>query len=125
MQTLVHLPGQAGQFVGNQDGHEILPLRTTVVDGSRWRWRRRDERGGASSVSVEPRRWAPVSAAAHEILRVRPAPDAGQPAPLAAEPAHLLCSDHGQPTTPFFFFQAEDGIRAPLVTGVQTCALPI
>src|SRR3546814_5767885 len=26
----------------------------------------------------------------------------------------------------FFFFQAEDGIRdAPLVTGVQTCALPI
>src|SRR5438105_15381718 len=26
---------------------------------------------------------------------------------------------------PSFFFQAEDGIRAPLVTGVQTCALPI
>ena len=25
----------------------------------------------------------------------------------------------------FFFFQAEDGIRARLVTGVQTCALPI
>src|SRR6266542_2150947 len=25
----------------------------------------------------------------------------------------------------FFFFQAEDGIRVPLVTGVQTCALPI
>src|SRR5438105_3165280 len=25
----------------------------------------------------------------------------------------------------WFFFQAEDGIRAPLVTGVQTCALPI
>src|SRR5207247_7586348 len=24
-----------------------------------------------------------------------------------------------------FFFQGEDGIRAPLVTGVQTCALPI
>src|SRR6266536_4349966 len=24
-----------------------------------------------------------------------------------------------------FFFQAEDGIRPPLVTGVQTCALPI
>src|SRR5207247_8141677 len=24
-----------------------------------------------------------------------------------------------------FFFQAEDGIRDPLVTGVQTCALPI
>src|SRR6266849_11181350 len=25
----------------------------------------------------------------------------------------------------FFFFQAEDCIRGPLVTGVQTCALPI
>src|SRR5438105_3753353 len=25
----------------------------------------------------------------------------------------------------YFFFQAEDGIRGPLVTGVQTCALPI
>src|SRR5258708_9797789 len=28
-------------------------------------------------------------------------------------------------TTRFFFFQAEDGIRDDLVTGVQTCALPI
>src|SRR5258708_36319150 len=27
--------------------------------------------------------------------------------------------------TVFFFFQAEDGIRDDLVTGVQTCALPI
>src|SRR2546426_5376906 len=27
--------------------------------------------------------------------------------------------------TPFFFFQAEDGIRDYKVTGVQTCALPI
>src|SRR5205823_8902824 len=27
--------------------------------------------------------------------------------------------------TIFFFFQAEDGIRDKLVTGVQTCALPI
>ena len=25
----------------------------------------------------------------------------------------------------FFFFQAEDGVRDRLVTGVQTCALPI
>src|SRR5206468_4979462 len=25
----------------------------------------------------------------------------------------------------FFFFRAEDGIRALIVTGVQTCALPI
>src|SRR5687767_15415614 len=30
-------------------------------------------------------------------------------------------TDHGV----FFFFQAEDGIRDKLVTGVQTCALPI
>src|SRR5207247_7543477 len=29
------------------------------------------------------------------------------------------------PFISFFFFQAEDGIRDPLVTGVQTCALPI
>src|SRR2546425_8694416 len=28
-------------------------------------------------------------------------------------------------TALFFFFQAEDGIRDKLVTGVQTCALPI
>src|SRR5947208_9141684 len=27
--------------------------------------------------------------------------------------------------SPMFFFQAEDGIRDDLVTGVQTCALPI
>src|SRR5205823_7750943 len=33
---------------------------------------------------------------------------------------------HLQLTSPFFFFfQAEDGIRDKLVTGVQTCALPI
>src|SRR5205823_8296908 len=30
-----------------------------------------------------------------------------------------------QRVRPFFFFQAEDGIRDKLVTGVQTCALPI
>src|SRR5438874_5468196 len=34
--------------------------------------------------------------------------------------AHLLGTDHL-----VFFFQAEDGIRALYVTGVQTCALPI
>src|SRR5206468_8226284 len=28
-------------------------------------------------------------------------------------------------TSYFFFFQAEDGIRDLIVTGVQTCALPI
>src|SRR5438105_5813034 len=29
------------------------------------------------------------------------------------------------PLLTILFFQAEDGIRDPLVTGVQTCALPI
>src|SRR2546421_7029347 len=29
------------------------------------------------------------------------------------------------PVSVFFFFQAEDGIRDLIVTGVQTCALPI
>src|SRR5256714_2735991 len=33
-------------------------------------------------------------------------------------------SPYVQPTA-VFFFQAEDGIRDKLVTGVQTCALPI
>ena len=31
----------------------------------------------------------------------------------------------GEGLSIFFFFQAEDGIRDRLVTGVQTCALPI
>src|SRR5205823_10962557 len=31
----------------------------------------------------------------------------------------------GQENLRRFFFQAEDGIRVKLVTGVQTCALPI
>src|SRR5699024_12010972 len=44
----------------------------------------------------------------------------------------LLCSCYGDRiissvtlVRAFFFFQAEDGIRARNVTGVQTCALPI
>src|SRR5206468_10178882 len=32
---------------------------------------------------------------------------------------------HGGFLVAFFFFQAEDGIRDLIVTGVQTCALPI
>src|SRR5688500_20187149 len=36
--------------------------------------------------------------------------------------ALLVSADH---SLPFFFFQAEDGIRDYKVTGVQTCALPI
>src|SRR2546421_5739289 len=35
----------------------------------------------------------------------------------------ILASDVLPPV--FFFFQAEDGIRDLIVTGVQTCALPI
>src|SRR3989440_9573292 len=31
----------------------------------------------------------------------------------------------GESSIFFFFFQAEDGIRDLIVTGVQTCALPI
>src|SRR5258708_9656387 len=34
-------------------------------------------------------------------------------------------SDKSNPRSPHVFFQAEDGIRDDLVTGVQTCALPI
>src|SRR2546425_8528247 len=36
-----------------------------------------------------------------------------------------LCDGLSVGTCFFFFFQAEDGIRDKLVTGVQTCALPI
>src|SRR5205085_7070127 len=35
------------------------------------------------------------------------------------------CSPAVRENVGFFFFQAEDGIRALTVTGVQTCALPI
>src|SRR5258708_11016041 len=35
------------------------------------------------------------------------------------------CPNFGLLYCDFFFFQAEDGIRDDLVTGVQTCALPI
>src|SRR5690606_41158186 len=38
---------------------------------------------------------------------------------------HSLCSNMRPSLALFFFFQAEDGIRAFHVTGVQTCALPI
>src|SRR2546421_768191 len=38
---------------------------------------------------------------------------------LGVSPRHVAAS------LVFFFFQAEDGIRDLIVTGVQTCALPI
>src|SRR5256885_9600644 len=47
-------------------------------------------------------------------------------------PIHIRCvasgrgaASPGEWRTPYFFFQAEDGIRDYKVTGVQTCALPI
>src|SRR2546425_12151518 len=36
-----------------------------------------------------------------------------------------VCRVHLRLVPTVFFFQAEDGIRDKLVTGVQTCALPI
>src|SRR2546421_6629507 len=38
---------------------------------------------------------------------------------------YLACFSNLAPLIYFFFFQAEDGIRDLIVTGVQTCALPI
>src|SRR5689334_24590087 len=40
-------------------------------------------------------------------------------------PSGPSTSGGGWPALAHFFFQAEDGIRAGTVTGVQTCALPI
>src|SRR5699024_2137998 len=40
-------------------------------------------------------------------------------------PLLSTCCQKSTSLAPFFFFQAEDGIRARNVTGVQTCALPI
>src|SRR2546423_8890374 len=37
----------------------------------------------------------------------------------------LWCRENLRVCSVVFFFQAEDGIRDKLVTGVQTCALPI
>src|SRR5260363_459395 len=48
--------------------------------------------------------------------------------PAASSSPISLNTASGDSTTPFpifFFFQAEDVIRDDLVTGVQTCALPI
>src|SRR2546421_3689144 len=37
----------------------------------------------------------------------------------------VVVAGHCKSVLVFFFFQAEDGIRDLIVTGVQTCALPI
>src|SRR5206468_8167866 len=42
-----------------------------------------------------------------------------------AFPGEALCFRSGCAGGQYFFFQAEDGIRDLIVTGVQTCALPI
>src|SRR6202167_961884 len=44
---------------------------------------------------------------------------------LEADYAWPRLAQHAGHVSQFFFFQAEDGIRDRLVTGVQTCALPI
>src|SRR5260363_147417 len=61
-------------------------------------------------------------------------PAGGNCAPGFAHGALIFGATFGAPQTmlsvaplpmSIFFFQAEDGIRCDLVTGVQTCALPI
>src|SRR5229473_4540158 len=52
------------------------------------------------------------------LHRLRDAVEHGWPHPL-----ELI--EHSHAGMAHFFFQAEDGIRDKLVTGVQTCALPI
>src|SRR5216683_2225156 len=49
------------------------------------------------------------------------------PEPVDADPVLELAKPLGDPRLDIglFFFQAEDGIRDLIVTGVQTCALPI
>src|SRR2546425_6303866 len=44
---------------------------------------------------------------------------------ISAQLAYYLYTNYHFVLEFFFFFQAEDGIRDKLVTGVQTCALPI
>src|SRR5687767_15571527 len=45
--------------------------------------------------------------------------------PESNMPISRVSTAAGQKVERLFFFQAEDGIRDKLVTGVQTCALPI
>src|SRR5947208_1557076 len=64
-----------------------------------------------------------LSASSHNCRSVSPAP-----APFSNSlRIRSRCASTCGPSSPsgVFFFQAEDGIRDDLVTGVQTCALPI
>src|SRR5690349_4072338 len=47
------------------------------------------------------------------------------PANFFRRNANIAAPNAPVPSGAHFFFQAEDGIRALYVTGVQTCALPI
>src|SRR5229473_2437221 len=58
-----------------------------------------------------------VSSYCAEPGRAREEPNTDTALPISASSPN--------PSTNSFFFQAEDGIRVKLVTGVQTCALPI
>src|SRR2546428_1197424 len=44
---------------------------------------------------------------------------------MYTSPLMRYCTSGGRLNSISFFFQAEDGIRDLIVTGVQTCALPI
>src|SRR3990170_5881209 len=59
-------------------------------------------------------------------LRASLAPIKQRHSTLRAPPRCALMGAHSQTRVRCFrFYQAEDGIRDDLVTGVQTCALPI
>src|SRR2546421_582021 len=83
-----------------------IALRMHAVRSATNRERASSETGGSSGVRRASRRRA--------IATWRGRPSAG------TSPAMWASS-----RVSFFFFQAEDGIRDLIVTGVQTCALPI
>src|SRR3989440_6935610 len=57
--------------------------------------------------------------------RSRSSCDASRPSVLCAGSFRCISVRFPSRIVCFFFFQAEDGIRDLIVTGVQTCALPI
>src|SRR5229473_120486 len=78
-----------------------------------------------STAKREPSRMRPMAIPAVGRFNGTPASISASEAPqteaIDDEPFDSVISE----TTRTFLFQAEDGIRAKLVTGVQTCALPI
>src|SRR5205823_11324081 len=73
------------------------------------------------SSSLESCRRVCVAVSRLVLLVVRPSSDAVLSLVISCQLASVFCLFFHF----FFFFQAEDGIRDKLVTGVQTCALPI